>query len=515
MNTTGDLNYTEKVCEIWVWQEDSNSTPGFATGWLIVSDLIITAAHVFQDFIRALKANAPISIQVRFRGKDSTKLSGNDLVWYGPDEMGVDVAVIRCTSCHGVTPIGLPLEIAPEKPIKWHSAGFPKIGRPDPQECGRDIKRRTVDFSGDLGGSREGDQWHELNCPNGPSNKHGFSGASGSPVIVTESSFVAGVITEVDDKNWKQNRLAFVPTWVLLTNGKFRQLIGYDDILSRIENKRRSLAAVLEKILDEAETKILRTLASQLSGSAHTNGSTKITMIGATISIILDKSLGEGLALLDDLVDIYNDAEPNGRTVVIKIIEAVLTLLIPSNKRRRLADLLATRDTVLLDGLVESGIAAECIMAAYDGSPVDLCDDRLDENTRGKPAVPYYDPPLDNATPESDAQHILHGLSRSITRDIGPEKPLDVYSSQIKRALERRKGKQDRPRSTRTTYCLVRLPKEPISRSCRIQSLRLIRQSFVRVGFLDPIFFIELSEESPDSEWESDIVTYLKMVYLG
>ncbi|WP_148040320.1 serine protease [Marichromatium sp. AB31] len=377
--------------------------PGLiGTGYPVAEDLVLTARHVLNPPLRNHRAKIRLCWFFSRYGCEKhcwQTVDKADLVWEGSGDL--DAALIRCPIPQALRDYAhcTLSETPPHSGSKWESAGFARADT-------RNGIREPGDFGGKVCRMADNQPFFTLIEDAQPEREEDWRGASGMPVFV--DGVIVGVVKQVSPK-YSGKKLEAVPSFLLLNNKKFRELLGLDEARERRRRAMEYLLSLLERGVDLTQE---LALALQCSGEAMTVVDRLINQTPPLESLF---------AFLLDIQFRLRAAEKNSdarlaRDLVLAILPALWDASVVGRVRRERAMVeipivaLPTKLTTL----------AEIIMAAADKRPADC---RKSVTDLQWPEGCYHIPEPPEAGRDSDNQYFTRDwrdmLIQGFARDDG------------------------------------------------------------------------------------------------
>ena len=226
----------------------ADGTVSTGTGYLVNSDLLLTAGHVVPQGA----STAKLSVRIESDGAWCEALL--QAAWRDAD---LDAMLIRlCNPRFDVDPVDW-MEEAVNNDVRWHSCAFPKAGT---VKKNGSSSWKTVGLGGTLyagGGGGQGDKQLDLGVDDPPSQKvddlsllQAWAGASGCPVVV--NGRLAGIIKQVPP-NFGGGRLIGVPTALLFKSPEFRIALESPWLALETLPKTKAWVLVVQSETEDAE----------------------------------------------------------------------------------------------------------------------------------------------------------------------------------------------------------------------------------------------------------------------
>ncbi|EGV30973.1 hypothetical protein ThidrDRAFT_2337 [Thiorhodococcus drewsii AZ1] len=327
------------------------------TGYPVAADLVLTSAHVLNPPRRNRRAKIRVCWYYARPGSGSCasdrcwqSIDNDAVVWEGEGDL--DAALICCPipDAVGRHPCGRLTETLPQPDAYWQSVGFARADK-------RNGVREPGNFDGTLRSMAENAAFFEVIERAPPECEQDWRGASGMPVFVDGA--ILGVVKQVPS-NYRGQKLEAVPSFRLLENARFRELLGLDEARERRERAGRYLL----KLLTRSEA-LTRELALALH-CAHE--------IDALVKRILDETppLDDLFSLVLDVQGRLRDADDRtGARLAGDLTLAILPVLQEASVVAQVRRDRAAQQVPILALPTKLKTLAEIIMAAADQRPAE------------------------------------------------------------------------------------------------------------------------------------------------
>jgi hypothetical protein len=201
------------LIQIFVPTTDPDGKGSIGTGYPVAPGRILTARHVLFPENR-VGDNLGEVRWYHQNGEHRKWRRISAIVW---EDEEADVAVIECDFPVAINRFGSLTRSQPKTDARWESEGFARAGRKD------DGGNPPVPLKG-AAYSMGGHGVFHLGVDDPAYEPSLWKGASGSPVFVDEH--IIGVIVS-SPQNFNAGRFAAMPTWKLLQNRDFRDVVHY------------------------------------------------------------------------------------------------------------------------------------------------------------------------------------------------------------------------------------------------------------------------------------------------
>jgi len=499
------------LAEVYVGKQDGNGEKkydGFATGYPIAQDRVITAGHVLSGDYNF--------IEVRFRNsKENAGLIPAEMREW-PGSMKFDVAVLSCTIPKDVP--GSPSLLADHdsSPTKGRVIGYPRV---DDAHNQPGDARHLCDSTGELGALERIASHFEFRVDyDFRAQGEGWKGLSGAPVFL--ESRVAGIVQEYLGYATVA-KFRVVAMCRLLEDPSFRAAIGWLD--GPGEDVRQRTRVIIERWLKRLSSDVLRNLAAELhrkGDPALQEGEDPTPII---LTILLERRRFRTISGLSEIHERLCEAgEWRAADIVAEIIEEVTPLVIDPGLAQQLWNEINVRMSAFYSVPDHHSTTIEVLMSCADGKGMKF---KAPENEM---AVDDYEgTPLlrrDRKLPV-DAPVTAESVAKSILIDLceGQEvRDSHGQSSTMDELVQRLAGvlivNSIGLNKDRTLYCFHKMPKNQREHSVHNEALALIRDKLDtlkrakpdQLGDLPGFVFLLLAETSELEALRSIVVSMLK-----
>lgn len=436
------------LAEIWVSHRDGNE---FGTAFAIGRNRIATSGHLFT--------HGHTSIHVRFLQEPTFKPTVVNLLWKEFVDGGPDMAIIECELPSCVTPLTLALSSVETAAQSWETLGFPRIGRS--LEAG-ELINNPVPFQGTLTSVSVTQKQHQLTVTSFTTDKNSAKGLSGSPVVMSQSHQVIGVISKIID-GFDPVRVDMTTIWPLLLDERFIRALGTDS-LRRQQIAERAFKDCKGALDCCGNVSFDNQLRRRLIDILRLSGDPSSESVKSVLPTKLSQYTTDGLTVFTQLmscaVDFEKQSEWKIAEMLIQLAEAMLPLHFPEHLYQQAVDNLRQRNAIMAN-LVTGEVGAQIVMATIDERKPRFERDHSSGVIWGEGSLRGSAGPLGQPGPVPQAAQIVLDLIQaalpgfySSTPDVQEiERNIKKYAADLNASIIANKEERNV-----SQYCLVQAP---------------------------------------------------------